>query len=155
MKRVEQTYVQVTPTVQAAAYAAGDLIGGKMTFLNALSQDCYTAELRGVLVIDKAVQDKDYNLVIFGDDPTGTTFTENAAFDIADTDLSKILTVVNVATLTAFADNGLSQVTEIARPLMSLASTRSRNLYGALVSVADPTFASTSDLIIRLYLIQD
>lgn len=155
MNYIQQTIVEAVPTVDTSAYAAGDLIGGKLTFTAALNELTKSAELRAVTIIDQAKNDKDYNLVIFGDNPTGTTFTDQAAFDIADADMSKILTVVSVTSFTGFSDNGISLATEIARPLKSLASTASRTLYGALVAAADPTFAAASDVRIRLHIVQD
>lgn len=152
--------ISVTPTIQAAAYVAGDVIGGKLTFSNALQTMVGSGYLVSVTVSDLAAQAVDLDLVVFKSDPSNTTFTENSALDIADADLSKVLTVVNLGSSSrfAFADNSVHHISSLAVPLQGVSATTSGisgNLYGVLVSRGAPTFASTSDLTISIGVSRD
>lgn len=150
--------VSVTPTIEAAAYATGDVIGGKLTFTNALQQTVASGYAVSAMISDKAAQAVDLDLVLFRQDPSSTTFTENAALDINDADLSKVLGVINFASASrfAFADNSVHYVGSLALPIEGRSSTgMSGTIYGVLVSRGAPTFASTSDLTITIGVARD
>lgn len=152
-ERIQQSFVSVTPTIEAAAYGAGDLIGGKMTFSNLLNQDVPTGELRKVYVYDLAKQGVSLTLILFDSDPSSTTFTENAALDIHDSDLTKIIAIVPLTTHLALADSGVTYADEIAKSIKVAAGVRT--IYGCLLAVGTPTYASTSDLTVKLGFMQD
>jgi hypothetical protein len=84
------------------------------------------------------------DVVLFDSDPSATTFTDQAALDIADADLLKVIGVVSVTTWYAFADNSVGQARNLAIPVSSAGS-----LYACLVSRATPTFAAATDVTIR------
>src|SRR4051812_1176333 len=94
----------VQTVVDTAIYASGDLIGTKMTFagLAGLSR---TLKVLSVLLVDEAKQSADIDLVLFSSDPTGTTFTNNAALDVADADMDKICGVITFRTADWFGFN--------------------------------------------------
>lgn len=147
--------LSVSPTPSTAAYSSGDLVGGKLTF--DVSQFARENEggvvLDNVLVSDKAAQSANMDLVLFLEDPTtGTVFTDNAAFDIHDDDLSKVAAVVPVTTHHAFADNNVSRAVNLDLGLKLNQTNTDRNLYGALVSRATPTFPTATDLGLKLTL---
>ena len=97
--------ITATPTVDTSAYASGDLVGGKLTFTNALKSITGSGYLVSVIMMDQSAQAIDFDLVIFREDPTGTTFTDQAAFDVADADNSKIVAVVSLGSTSRFAFN--------------------------------------------------
>lgn len=136
-------------TVEAAAYATGELLGGKLTFSNALPGN-YRAVLRSVQLVDQANQKVDIDLVLFSSDPSGTTFTENSALDIADADLLKVVGRVSIdaADYVSFADNALATKEGLALPIEG----KSNTFYGALVCRGAPTYAAVSDLQLTLAL---
>lgn len=147
-------FTSSTPTVDTGAYGTGELIGGKLTFSNCLSHS-RSGFITCVLLSDKAAQAVDLELVIFGSDPTGTTFTDQAAFDIADADLTKIQAIISLGSASrfAYADNGVKYLGSLALPLKSAAG--SGTIYGALVSRGTPTFAAASDVTVTLGISQD
>lgn len=152
-------FTSASPTADTSAYATGDLIGGKLTFTNALRKATGTGYLVSVMVSDKSAQASDLDLVLFSEDPTGTTFTDQAAFDPADTDLSKIVAVINLGSAArfAYADNGTKYVGSLAIPLEGKTSAGAfqGTIYGALVSRGTPTFAGAADLTVKLGISQD
>ena len=126
------------PAVQAAAYATGELIGGKQKF---------SAQARGkiqsALLTDLNSQNVAYDVVLFSDDPSATTFSENNALDIADADLPKVFGVISFATSdrVAFASSSVSFKQGLAIPMKGQG-----DFYAAIVSRGAPTYASTSDV---------
>lgn len=153
-------FISASPTVDTGgAYASGDLIGGKLTFTNALRPTAGSGYLVSVAIADKAAQAVDLDLVLFRQDPTGTTFTDQAAFDPADADLGKVITVVNFGSSSRFAynDNGTKFVGSLAIPLQGLTSANltQGTIYGALVARGAYTGASSSDLTVTLGVSQD
>ncbi len=148
--------VSASPTCDTSAYADGDLIGGKLSFSNASRFSAGSALLQNALLVDKAAQSANIDLILFDADPTGTTFTDQSAFDVADADLDKIVAVIRFGSYgdwVTFADNGIAQYTPPGGVPIKL--TTGTTLYGALVSRGTPTFASSSDLKARLVLVQD
>lgn len=145
--------VSATPTITAAGiYAAGDLVGGKLSFSSAVRSAGGGGMLHTVTITDLGKQDAVLDLVLFDSDPSGTTFTDNDPLDVADADLTKIVGVVQVLTYTDFNDNSVA-CEPAAGIVFKLAS--GTTLYGALVARTAPTYASTSDLTVRLGILQN
>ena len=148
--------VSASPTADTSAYADGDLIGGKLSFSSAVRFSAGSALLQNAVLVDQAKQSANIDLVLFDADPTGTTFTDQAAFDVADADMDKIIAVIRFGTYgdwITFNDNGIAQYTPPGGVPIKL--TTGTTLYGALVSRGAPTFAASTDLKARLVLTQD
>ena len=145
--------VSASPTCDTSAYAAGDLIGGKLSFASAVQFAAGSGRIGNVLLVDQAKQQIEVDLILFGADPTGTTFTDQAALDIADADIDKVVAVVNLAFYTAFSDNAIAQYSPPGGLPFKLAS--GTTLYGALVTRGAPTYAASTDLKAILTITQD
>lgn len=138
----------VFPTVDTAgAYAAGDLIGGKLTFDAIGYGDEWGGLIQSLCIADRAKQDANLDIVIFGQDPTGTTFTDQAAFDVADADLLKIIAVVPLTSYKDFADNSFAGVSGLAVPFLA---DESNQIYVAVVSRGAPTYVAANDLFLTI-----
>lgn len=90
--------VSVSPTVTAGAYSAGDVFGTKMTITDAAN-----VTGRGGILCEVSMFDEGANglvdtidVFIFDDDPSGSTFTDNAALAIVDADGPKIVAAVQL-----------------------------------------------------------
>ncbi len=142
-------YVDVTPTVDLAAYGTGDLIGhAVMEFnFNMLGKVKKGGFIRSVIITDLAKQSQNLDVVFWATEPTGTTFTDQAALDIADADLVRVIGVAAVTDWKAFADNSIGQLhgLDIAFVLGG-----GNTLYASIVSRGTPDFVSTSDLTVRV-----
>src|SRR3989304_1929899 len=124
--------VEATPVIVPAAYGAGDLIGtGKLTFPipknSARAGEAWVVE--NVVVSDLAAQSANMDLLLFDADPSATTFTDNAALDVADADLVKLVGFVMITSWAALADNSLGRG-EASRPLPVLVADDAK-FYGA------------------------
>lgn len=160
--------VSDSSAVQAAAYAANDLVGGKRTFANAVRASGGTGIIRGVTIIDQAANsaaNSVYDLIIFNSDPSGTTFTDNSPLDVADTDMSKVVAVIRVdgaqtsiheqtggkvQLFTNVDNNALFKSVEV--PYVASGTT---SLFAALIARGAPTYAATTDVIVKLQMEQD
>ena len=151
--------VTASPTVDTGgAYASGELIGGELTFTNILDKNVGSAHITSISIADKASQAIDLDLEISRSSLTGTTFTDQAALDIADADLSKIIAIVSFGSAQrfAFADNGLKYLGSLALAVQTPnASTPSGTLYGAVIARGAYTGASASDLAVTVCVAQD
>lgn len=145
--------------VQAAAYAANDLVGGKRTITSAVRTSGGTGIIRGVTIVDQAANsaaNSVYDLYLFNSDPSGTTFTENSPLDIADADMSKVIGVIRIdgvagSTLFTNVDNNiLYKPVEI--PIVQSGTT---SLFAALIARGGPTFAATTDVVVKLMVQQN
>jgi hypothetical protein len=144
------TVVSKTPTVQAAAYADGDLVGGKIDWVNAARVSGGGGRITSAIITDLAAQSAAFDVILFDSDPAATTFTENSPLDVADADLVKIIGVFRVATTdySAFVDNSAAMKAP-GDLLFKLAS--GTTLYGALIlRGSTPTYVGTTDITARL-----
>ena len=152
-------FVAASPTADTAIYASGDLIGGKLTFTNAVRSSVGSGYVVSVTITDLSAQASDLDLVLFKSDPTATTFTDQAALDIADADVPKVLGVVSFASSSRYAwvDNGVKHTASLLIPVRAETSAGLPNtsLYGALVSRGTPTFSASGDLTVTLAISQD
>ena len=136
------------------AYAAGDLVGDRLTFVDYDGPKTISGRVTSVTVVDLNSQAAELDLVLFDEAPAGTVYTNNSALDIADADMHAIAGVVSVlpAAYNSFADNSVACVRgqDITFRLRSGTS-----LCGALVSRGTPTYAADEDLMVKLGIEQD
>lgn len=140
--------VSQTPTITAGAYAAGDAVGGLLTFANA-ARSQHTGVVATVVVSDLAAQGVNLDLVLFG--AVFTPTADNAPFSPSDADLLNCIGVVPITAHYAFATNGISE----ARNVGLWFESQSETIYGQLVTRGAPTYASTSDLRVTIVVALD
>lgn len=144
----------VTPTVTSgSAYSAGQVVGGLLQFANAVD-DIRSGVLMAASLATKSVQTTGFKLYLFSAQPAASTFTDKTAPSVNAADAQKLIAVLNFAT----ADSGLGTHTlysldGIGRAFVLPATTTT--LYGVLVTVATPTFTSTSDVQLTLNILKD
>lgn len=144
----------VVATSSGTAYAAGDLIGGKLTFSSAVRVTSGTALLHSVVLADNDKQNVSIDLLLFRKDPASTTFTDNSALDVADSDLRNLVGHVSIdaGDYTSLNDNSLATVPAVNLPVQVVSA---QTLYGCLVSRGTPTYTTSSGLQVMLGLLQD
>lgn len=86
------------PTVTAGAYSAGDVLGVLMTITNAARDTGLGGRIRSVGMFDEGANGEvdDIDIFFFGDNPSGSTFTNNGALAIVDADGPKIVGAVQL-----------------------------------------------------------
>jgi hypothetical protein len=145
------TTVDVTPTISTSAYTAGYVVGGLLTFSNALLT-AGTGILQSITLKCKTVQTVGFKLYLFKTNPTNSTWTDHAAPAINAADIPFVTSVRTLSspdsglgTHTIYVDDGIGKV------LNPGATT----LYGILITTGTPTFTSTSDMTISIGILQD
>ena len=148
--------VSTTATVQAAAYSANDVVGGLITLTGVCvsALDRPTGIIHSVVITDKAAQDVDYDVVFFDTNPSNTTFTENSALTLSDTDLPTIVGVAQVTTHVAFSASGVN-ILHGANIPFRITDTSTNAIYACIITRGAPTYASTSDVTLRVGILQD
>ena len=140
-----------TPPVTAAAYTAGNVVGGVITFNSLVNQPQNSGVLESIFAAAKSVQTANLKLYLFNSLPNASAFTDKAAPSIAQADYTHLLGVY-----TLIPDNGLGTHTiwnldGVGKALVLPAGV----LYGVLVTVGTPTFASINDLQITVNVLKD
>ena len=143
--------IQVTPTISAAAiYAAGDAVGGLLTFANAARVTGGSGVIKNVLLIDDAGQDAALELWLFN--ATFTAMADNAAWAPSEADLRKLICVIPTSDGAYYAA-GTPSVCDIecARAY----NVTGTSLFGQLVTRGAPTYTATDDISVSISLMQD
>lgn len=142
--------VRAQPVCDTSAYASGDLIGTKLTFDVSKLTPGKDYLVQSVSIVDQNKQNAALDLYLFDRNPTGTTFTDQAAFDCGDADMEKVVGPISITTYASNNDNSNGSANNLALPL----SIPTGALYGALVSRGTPTYAAATDIVVLLRLIE-
>ena len=151
------TVLTATPAVDTSAYSDGDLIGAAEIALPLAVRADGLKEASGiiqaVIATDLADNSADLDVYFFDRELTNTTFSDNDAWDVSDVDLLTLIGVANLSDHRSLSDNSNSQLLNIGLPFVLPAT--STILYAVLVSRGTPTFATASDLTLRVAILQD
>ncbi|MES3028478.1 MAG: hypothetical protein V4820_11570 [Pseudomonadota bacterium] len=139
--------VAATPTTTNGAYAAGNIIGGKLTFANMARVSGGGGWLQAVTVGVKAAVTPALELWLFDADPSATTVADNAAWSLNVADLGKAFAVVSIAA-GDWKDGGTPNVASIE--YLRKYTLGATSMYGYLVDRTGTTLTSTSDIVVTL-----
>jgi hypothetical protein len=139
-----------TPTISTGIYAAGDAVGGLLTFTGAARYSGGGGIIQSVAILDLDQERAPLELVLFNQSFTNSA--DNAAFDPSDADLANIVAVIPISQWFNFFDNAVGVAANLAVPFQ-LAGTA--NLFGQLVTRGTPTYTATSDISVILGIIQE
>lgn len=149
--------ITATPaTLSTTGHVDGDCIGTKLTFTNAAREAGGSGVVNSVMLYDLNNVGVAVELVLFNTNTSGSTvFTDNAALDIADGDMDKIMGWTAIDTFSAFNDTqiGIPTPADHINFPFQCAST-SRDIYGVMVGTASATYSATADLGVRLGIVQ-
>ena len=150
-----------TCTIQPAvdisgAYASGDLIGkGPLCLSNATRTPGGSGVIHGLTLVDLAKQDAAIDVLFFDSNLFRTTFTDNGALTVNDTELFHFLGGVKVTASAYhdFADNSCATMASIGLPFVLRPG--QRDLWVVLVSRGTPTYVATTDFQLSVSILQD
>jgi hypothetical protein len=145
--------LSAVPVLVGAAYSAGDAVGGKLTFSEAVAKGQFSGVIDSLVLIDLAKQAIETDLYLFDRDFTATN--DNAAFDPTDADLANCIGVITLVAgdYKACSDNHVACKSNVNLPF-ALAADGS-TLYGQLVTRGTPTYVAAGDLTVKLGVQQD
>jgi len=144
--------VSNTPTITAGAYVALDIVGAIQTFADVGREAGDRVVLQSIVVIDLGKQDATLKLFFFDRNPANGTYTDNIPLDIDDTDMGYCVGATQVSSTAYFdaADNSVAVVDNIGLGL----SPNATDLFVVAQTTGTPTYASTSDLVFKLYFLR-
>jgi hypothetical protein len=143
--------ISVSPTVTAAAYATGNIVGGKMTFSAALLT-AGSGVLESITLKIKTVQTATFTLALFDSNPTNSTWTDKTASAINAADIPfHIGNFILNGPSSVLGTETIYNLNGIGKAINAGAST----LYGVLVVTGTPTFGSTTDISVVIEILQD
>lgn len=139
--------ISIVPTVTAGAYAAGNEVGGLLTFYVGTG-----GVLQSIHIDINSVQTATFKLYLFGRNPSNTVWTDKSTPSVNALDAPHLAGVYTLST----ADSGLGthsvyNLDGIGKALSSVDG----NVYGVLVTTGTPTFASTTDVKVALAYLKD
>lgn len=156
MLRKSSIVITVVPDIIAAAYASGDVIGTPQVVTNAVLSQGGTGKLTSLMIADKANAKVALDILFFDSAPATSIGADNAAYALADADTPKLLGRVAIAGadyVSSGTANAEATIKNIG--LILQAASGSKNIYMAVICRGAPTYASVSDLQIRLGIEQD
>lgn len=137
------------PTIDTNAFAAGDALGGLLTFPMPFRQGL----IKTVQIIDDHLQNAKIDLLLFGGEAP-TAGTNNAAYSLATADLNKLLCVV---TFEAADYKGFTTYSVAHKELggvpyanQTKVTPGDANLYGQLVIREIKTYNAATDIRVRV-----
>ena len=139
---------EATPVISAGGiYAAGDAVGGLLTFEDVCSAFEPAAEIVGAVLIDRDAESDLLQLLLF--DQTVTATADNSPLDLTDADLAHLIAIISfpAASYVDLADNSACFV-ELATVVRLVDG--GTDLFGLLRSGATPTYTAVGDLTVRL-----
>lgn len=143
--KVAATAASVTPsiTVDTAAYAPGDTVGGIITLANAVRVSGGTSLLHNIHLFDRSNQKPTGQLLIFNASPAAATTTDNAAFVYSTDDLKQ------VARIPVVAGDWVSVNTKASASLIGLGrmvkAATGTSLFLVFVTDGSPDFVAGTD----------
>lgn len=146
--------VQVTPTVQAAAYAAGNVIGGLLTLTGAARAGAGSGLIQSVAASFKSgVAPTSLDVVFFSANPSGSTLTDKTAIAVVAADIAKVIGVAHLTdtTLLGASAPSLLQAQLQTMPFF-IAGTA---LFAAVVTRSAITLTSTTDMTLSVRTLPD
>ncbi len=136
--------------VVAAAYGSGDVLGTQNPIeIECLTSDNGTAVIQSLVLGDLDGQNGAIDMIVFNDNPSATTFTDNGALDIADADLTKIVhcgIAVTSANYKSYADNSAATLNAIGVPVQNVSTVagEKNKLWVAFVSRDTKTYTNNA-----------
>lgn len=153
--------VEATPTIDTAIYASGDQLGSLMTFENAVDGSSETGVIMSVTIFDGAKQNAALDILFFNSEPTIIS-SDNAALDISDSEMaSKFLGSISFSAsdYKSLANNSHATIRTVGMFVQATnknsVNPTGMRIYAILQSRGTPTYTSTSDLKIKVGMLQD
>lgn len=142
------TRVKVTPAVTNGGYSPGDIMGALITLPNVAQAIDKGFVLNDIELSFKSAVTPSLLVVFFDADPTGTTYTDNAAYSLAVADTFKVVAAVPINALGGYlTDHGTPNTYRLGNLGISMKPVSgTRDIYALVIDLTGVTLTSTSDL---------
>lgn len=142
-----------TPTITAGAYSAGDVVGGRLSFVLQAGSGAFF--VKSVRIVDDDNEKAASKLYLFNAAPT--SIADNAAFAPSVDDLKMLVAIVTIASadFSTINSNAVALVDERSGIDGGMFNVPGGTLYGYLVCDATPTYTATTDLSITINVLSE
>jgi hypothetical protein len=142
------TAVAQSPTVTASAYAAGNVMGGIVTFASILAATSFNGVLQSIALKFKGtLVTGNINVALFKASPSNGTYTDKSAPTWNAADMANLLGIYQLTTpLSKLGTMTVYNLDGIGKAIVGA----SQSLYAVVIVDGTPTPASTSDFTIEL-----
>jgi hypothetical protein len=141
------------------AYSLNDVVGGKLTITSAMRINNGKGTLQDIVLVDTAAVHPPLEILLFSQDPTGGTYTDNAAFALNTTDAGNLIDSFTLSVSDWKQLGGtnlwLARVDPSKMGRVVEATGSNANLYAVLVATATFTLTSTTQLRIAFGFLRD
>lgn len=144
--------IEITPECLLTPYVSGDVLGTKMTLANAVRISGGTATLTNIEVIDNAQQNAPIDVLIFSQDPTTGTYTNQVAFAWDDTDMLKNVAGISITAgmYTNYGNGSRATTGLLGNVVKASAIAPGTSLWVILVIRGAASYTAINDLTIKL-----
>lgn len=145
--RIQLITVSQTPTITAGAYTTGKALGGLLTFSDLVTGGY--SKLISAVLLDKGNQKAAIDLLLFNQ--TFTPTADAATIAISAADFANMIGIISFAAAdyatVGSSANAIATEKNLNLPLLGSVN---NNVYGQLVVRGSVTYASTSDVTVKL-----
>ena len=142
--------ISIVPVIQSTPdYSTGDLIGGKLELEDAVKFGGGGGLIQSVMLTNKAdAVGVNKDVIFFSSDPAGTTFTENAALNLIEADVVKIVGVAQINTWVDMTDTSIGFALDLAMPFVLASGVTS--LFCAMIERGTMNYDGVGDLTLKV-----
>jgi hypothetical protein len=147
--------VLVTPTTSTTAYAANDVVGGKLSLGGALRAAGSVSVLQALSIVDRGNQKAALTVLLFDDDPATSTLTNDAQATFTAADIGKVAHKIDIAGSDyvtvdhAGTDFAVAEISAISKLLKGAVLNLTSGLYAVVYTTGTPTYGVTNGLTFR------
>lgn len=150
MHRREGGEILITPTLDAGAYASGDVLFAPVELENVVLDTKGASILRTITVLDSAEQKQAIDLLFFNEDP-GSIGAANAALSMSDSEFASFIGRVSILAADFTSASGNADATKLLEMLLP-AKTKKRSIWVAGVCRSGTPTYGASGLTIKFLL---
>ena len=143
--------------VTSATYSSGVTLGTTAPIsCELLRGQTGTGVLQSIVIQDLSKQNGAIDVLFFDSNPSSTIFTDNAALDIDDADLPKLIGSISITSsdYASYADNSVATKSNLGLTLKSLNTSAQSKIWVALVSRDTKTYVA-NEVSIAIGILQD
>jgi hypothetical protein len=136
----------VVPVVTAgSAYTAGNVVGGKLIFRNAVDSQAKSGLLQAIRMVVKSIQTAGFKLAVFKGEPTNTPWADKVAPSLNSGDSSTLIGVFDLGSpeVSLGGTTSIYRTDNLAVPILLPGV----DLYGVLLTTGTPTFTASDDIV--------
>lgn len=140
--------------VTAAAYVAGNNVGGAIKLASALKDGVLTGKIQSLSLADHANQKAPVDILVFDSQPAAAIVDHAAMPALAVADSAKVIARISILAAD-YVTVGGTAVVSLNNLERLVQSATNGDLWIAIVTSGTPTYAAVTDLTVRIGVLRD